>query len=67
MRNKNAIMTAIALLLSLTALTGMAYTDQFQQAARAESAGFDALAHDLFDDSRIACADPQPAVEGSAQ
>lgn len=65
MRNKNAIMTAIALVLSLTALTGMAYTDQFQQAARAESAGFDALAHDLFDGARIACAD-EPA-EGSAQ
>lgn len=65
MRNKDAIITVFALVASLMALTGMAYTDQFQQAARTESAGFDALAHDLFDPSKMACAD-QPA-EGSAQ
>jgi hypothetical protein len=65
MRNKDAIFTAIALVLSLMTLTGMAYTEQFQQAARAESVGFDALAHGLFDGSKMACAD-QP-VESSAQ
>ncbi|HEU4375098.1 MAG TPA: hypothetical protein VFS02_16505 [Telluria sp.] len=65
MRNKDAIFTSIALIFSMGTLTGMAYTEQFQQAARAESIGFDALAHDLFDGSKMACAD-QPA-EGSAQ
>jgi hypothetical protein len=66
MRNKDAIMTVIALMLSLMTLTGMTYTDQFQQAARVESAGFDALAHDLFDGAKMACAD-QPAAQESAQ
>jgi hypothetical protein len=65
MRYKDAIITAIALAISLTTLTGMAHTDQFQQAAVAESSGFDALAHNLFDGSRIACAE-RPA-EPSAQ
>lgn len=65
MRNKDAIFTAIALILSMATLTGMAYTETFQQAARAESFGFDALAHDLFDGSKVACADQ--SVEGSAQ
>jgi hypothetical protein len=65
MRNKDAIFTAIALVLSLSTLTGMAYTEPFQQAARAESGGFDALAHNLFDGAKMACAD-QP-VEGSSQ
>jgi hypothetical protein len=63
MRYKDAIITAIALLVSLMTLTGMAYTDQFQQAAVTESAGFDALAHNLFDGAKIACADG----EGNAQ
>jgi hypothetical protein len=67
MRYKDAIMTAVALVLSLGMLTGMAYTEQFQQAARTESAGFDALAHDLFDGARIACADTTAATAGSAQ
>ena len=57
MRYKDAIITAIALVLSLLTLTGMAYTDQFQQAAVVETAGFDALAHDLFDGAKMACAD----------
>ena len=65
MRNKDAIFTAIALVLSLMTLTGMAYTEPFQQAARAESVGFDALAHNLFDGSKMACAEQQ--AEGSAQ
>lgn len=67
MRNKDAIITAIALVFSLTALTGMAYTDQFQQAAHAESTGFDALAHDLFDGALVACADEPQVAEASAQ
>ena len=57
MRYKDAIITAIALILSLSTLTGMAYTEQFQQAAVVENAGFDALAHDLFDGAKMACAD----------
>jgi hypothetical protein len=70
MRYKDAIITAIALVLSLLTLTGMAYTDQFQQAAVTESAGFDALAHNLFDGAKMACADGPDgadAAEGRAQ
>ena len=67
MRYKDAIITATALVLSLLTLTGMAYTDQFQQAAVVEHAGFDALAHDLFDGSSLACAERTPAGQGSAQ
>lgn len=49
-------------------LTGMAYSDRFPQAAQAESVGFDALAHNLFDGSKIACADDQSQVaQASAQ
>ena len=66
MRFKDAIISAIALVFSLTVLTGMAYSEQFQRAALAESAGFDALAHDLFDGSKMACNDAQQP-EGSAQ
>lgn len=65
MRYKDAIITVIALAASLAVLTGMTYTDPYQQAAQVESLGFDALAHDLFNGSKLACAD-QPA-EGSAQ
>ena len=64
MRYKDASITAIALLVGLTTLTGMAYTDQFQQAAVTESTNFDALAHDLFDGSMLACAE-QPASAGT--
>ncbi len=63
MRYKDAIITAIALAVSLTTLTGMAYTDQFQQAAVTENAGFDALAHNLFDGAKIACADPEQSAQ----
>jgi hypothetical protein len=66
MRIKDAIITVVALALSLAALTGMAYSEQYQQAATAESAGFDALAHDLFNGAKMACADGGQA-EGSAQ
>lgn len=54
MRFKDAFVTGLALVLSLSTLTGMAYTEQFQQAARFEVGGFDALAHDLFDHSQLA-------------
>jgi hypothetical protein len=62
MRYKDAIITAVALVLSLLTLTGMAYTEQFQQAAVAENAGFDALAHSLFDGTKMACADANAAA-----
>lgn len=67
MRYKDVIMIAIALVLSLSTLTGMAYTDHFQQAAVTESAGFDALAHDLFDGVKLACADGEPAGAASVR
>ena len=54
MRFKDAFITAAALVLSLSTLTGLSYTEQFQQAARAEVGGFDALAHDLFDRTQLA-------------
>lgn len=57
MRYKDAIITGLALVLSLSTLTGLAYTEQFQQAARYEVGGFDALAHDLFHASTLASAD----------
>jgi hypothetical protein len=66
MRYKDAIITAVALVLSLLTLTGMAYTEQYQQAAVVENAGFDALAHNLFDGANLACADGA-AGTGSAQ
>lgn len=66
MRYKDAIFTALALVLSLTALTGMAYSEQFQQAAQLENGGFDALAHHLFDSTTLAFNDA-PHSEGSAQ
>lgn len=54
MRIKNAIMTVLALALSLCALLGMTYSEHYQRAASVESAGFDALAHDLFDGGKTA-------------
>jgi ABC-type uncharacterized transport system permease subunit len=49
MRFKNAFVTVIALLLSLTVLTGLIHSEQFQQAAVVERGSFDVLAHYLFD------------------
>lgn len=51
-------------MLALAAITmvGSVYTDQFPQAKHAESVGFDALAHDLFDG--LVTPDDQEAVEG---
>ncbi|MET0855374.1 MAG: hypothetical protein ABWY27_01375 [Telluria sp.] len=65
MRIKDAIITVFGLVLSLSVLTGMTYSEQFQQAAVAERGTFDALAHDLFTGSKVASADL--AAEGSAQ
>ena len=49
MRCEKGWLAVVTLVLALVTLTGSAYTDQFSQAAQAQSAGFDALAHDLFD------------------
>jgi hypothetical protein len=59
MRYQNGIMPVVALVLAMITVTGIAYTEQFPQAAHAEAVGFDALAHALFasDDS----ADPAEA------
>jgi hypothetical protein len=48
MRITHFILTIGALALSLTMMTGMVHSTQFQQAAVVETSGFDALAHDLF-------------------
>lgn len=48
MRYQNGIMPLIALILAMITVTGIAYTEQFPQAAHAEQVGFDALAHNLF-------------------
>jgi hypothetical protein len=48
MRITHIILTIGALALSLTMMTGMVHSTQFQQAAAVETSGFDALAHDLF-------------------
>jgi hypothetical protein len=65
MRIKDAIITVFGLVLSLSVLTGMTYSEQFQQAAVAERGTFDALAHDLFNGSKVASADL--AGQGSAR
>ena len=48
MRITHLILTIGALAGSLTMMTGMVHSTQFQQAAAVETSGFDALAHDLF-------------------
>ncbi len=50
MRYQNGIIAVVTLVLAAITTIGTVYTDQFPQAHQAESAGFDALAHDLFDD-----------------
>ena len=57
MNIKDAFTTVIGLVLSLAVLTGLSYTEQFQQAARVEVGGFDALAHDLFSSPQLASGD----------
>ena len=48
MRCEKGLTAVVAMLLAIVTLTGSAYTDQYSQAERAQSVGFDALAHDLF-------------------
>ena len=48
MRITHIILTVAAIALSLTMMTGMVHSTQFQQAAAVETSGFDALAHDVF-------------------
>jgi hypothetical protein len=50
MRIQNGFFMAIALALAAVTAVGTIYTDPYQQASQSQSAGFDALAHDLFDD-----------------
>jgi hypothetical protein len=68
MRYQNVTVFIVTLALAAITLTGTAYTSEFPQAAQAEAAGFDALAHDLFDGALLACADDEPQLaEASAQ
>ena len=48
MRFRDSIISVVTLVLALITVTGMAYSDQFPQATTAESVGFDALAHQVF-------------------
>lgn len=48
MRIRDTFVSIVTLVLALITVTGMAYTDQFPQAATAQSVGFDALAHQVF-------------------
>lgn len=56
MRTTNLILTVGAIALSLTMMTGMVHSTQFQHAAAVETGGFDALAHDVFGHSVTASA-----------
>lgn len=68
MRYQNATVFIAALALAAMTLAGTVFTSEFPQAARAESAGFDALAHNLFGGTMLACADEAPQLaETSAQ
>ena len=48
MCNQNGIVAVATVLLGALLLTATLFAGHFPQAARAESVGFDALAHDLF-------------------
>jgi hypothetical protein len=48
MRIRDTFVAVVTLVLAVITVTGMAYTDQYPQAATAESVGFDALAHQVF-------------------
>jgi hypothetical protein len=52
MRIRDTFVSIVTLVLAVITVTGMAYTDQFPQAATAESVGFDALAHQVFSASK---------------
>lgn len=49
MRIHNTVVVIVGCVLALLLVSGTALTEQYPQAARAQSVGFDALAHDLFD------------------
>lgn len=50
MRYQNGLIGIITIVLAAVTALGTVYADQFPQASHAQSIGFDALAHDLFDD-----------------
>ena len=50
MRIQNGMFVVAALTLAALTAFGTVYTAPYQQASRSQSAGFDALAHDLFGD-----------------
>ncbi len=50
MRIQTVLVIIVTLIMAAVMTVGTVYTDQFPQASQAQSAGFDALAHDLFDD-----------------
>ena len=60
--DRNGFFATIALMLSLLALVGMLYTDAYAQAAQAEAAGYDALAHQLSGDAALLCANQSVRV-----
>jgi hypothetical protein len=65
MRITPIIFTVAAIALSLTMMTGMVHSTQFQQAAAVETSGFDALAHDVFGHGALtAPAKAAPGVRG---
>ena len=50
MRYQNGIIGIVGFALAAVMAVSTAYSDQFPQAAQAQSVGFDALAHELLDD-----------------
>ena len=49
MRIQNGFFFVVAFALAAITAFGTIYTDPYQQASQSQTAGFDALAHDLFD------------------
>ena len=49
MRIHNTVIVLVTAVFALLLVSGTALTEQYPQAARAQSVGFDALAHNLFD------------------
>ena len=49
MRIHNTVIVLVTAVFALLLVSGTAMTEQYPQAARAQSVGFDALAHNLFD------------------
>jgi len=64
MRITHIIFTVAAIALSLTMMTGMVHTTQFQQAAAVETSGFDALAHDVFAHGFLSVPAKAPGASG---